>query len=213
VRYSRYFATSFVLDAPATLSDAEISIAQQPPDAVIVLGEAPAAVSRFISNVREYSKVPMVVVTDQAEFAARLLELGADDVVIAPARINELTARIKALIRRAVGTFSSNAAMTLTPGVYLHVRRRRLLIGERDLPLTNSEFRFMLALAREPGSIVTTREIAEAVWGTSYFANGDALRALIKRLRSKLGEARGIVCAEPGHGYYISDIQIQVDVS
>ena len=128
-----------------------------------------------------------------------MFEFGADDVVAFGIAIDELTARIKALVRRATGTFS-RGSQTIMPGVVLDTGRQRLQLGEREFALTGREFRFLLALSANPGNTVTFLDLAEAIWGTRL-RDDDALRALVKRLRVKLGEARPLVHAHYGIGY------------
>ncbi len=189
-----------VCDTPA---DAEIRCSHEPPDALVLLSEWPNFTRNFIANLRQFSRVPIMVVCELgAEPPSLILEAGADDVVPFGVTVDELTARVKALVRRAKGTFGRGGVQILGEGIHLHLGRQQLSIGERELSLTTREFRFMLALAADRGNTVTNGDLAEAVWGTRLYGE-DAIRALVKRLRTKLGDARGLLKAHYGVGYYL----------
>ena len=112
------------------------------------------------------------------------LELGADDYVTKPFELPELVARIKAVLRRSVagppeGTIAIDD-LEIDPGSF-SVRRR----GE-DVPLTATEFRLLLELARRPKQVFTRELLLELVWNYDYLGDSRLVDVAVQRLRAKI---------------------------
>ena len=156
-------------------------------------------------EVRRSSSLPIVMLTARADTADVVagLELGADDYVTKPFEPVELAARVRAVLRRALG--SGDAA-----GSVLHVRdvcvdegAFRALRGERELSLTTTEFRLLAELVRHAGLVLTREVLLERVWGYDYLGDSRLVDMAVMRLREKLGHTAGdgYVSTVRGVGY------------
>ncbi len=154
---------------------------------------------------RAESAVPILVLSGHGEerIKVRALDLGADDYLTKPFGIDELLARVRALLRRQ--TSASTTPETLAVGDFvvdldLHTAWQT---GTR-LDLTRREFDLLVYLLRHAGRIVTHRQLLAAIWGPEYDAETQYVRVFINRLRRKIEpdptHPRYIV-TEPGIGY------------
>ena len=138
-------------------------------------------------SIRRMSDVPIVMVTarDDTHDVVAGLEAGADDYLTKPFAPKELSARIRALLRR-VRTMEPGAAhlrfgdLEIVPeeGV---VRR----VG-REVHLTKTEFRLLVELASSPGRVLSREVLLERVWGYGYFGDGRLVDVHVRRLRTKV---------------------------
>jgi DNA-binding response OmpR family regulator len=129
------------------------------------------------------------------------LMLGADDYLAKPFAMSELSARLRALARRA----SRPRPPRLTWGdLWLEPARRTAGRGERDLELTNREFAVLEELMLEPGALVTAEELMERVWDDRLDPFSNAVRVTILTLRRKLGEPP-VIRTVPRAGYRLED--------
>jgi DNA-binding response OmpR family regulator len=137
-------------------------------------------------EIRRESQVPIVMLTARSELHDVVvgLELGADDYVTKPFELPELVARIKAVLRRsAVAPGESTISvgeLEIDPGGF-SVRRR----GE-EIPLTATEFRLLLELARRPKQVFTRELLLELVWNYDYLGDSRLVDAAVQRLRAKI---------------------------
>ena len=137
-------------------------------------------------EIRRESQAPIVMLTARSELHDVIvgLELGADDYVTKPFELPELVARIKAVLRRSVaGPTDETIAiddLEIDPGSF-SVRRR----GE-DVPLTATEFRLLLELARRPKQVFTRELLLELVWNYDYLGDSRLVDVAVQRLRAKI---------------------------
>ena len=149
---------------------------------------------------RARSAVPIIVVTARGEEADRVvgLELGADDYVVKPFGTRELIARIRAVTRRVHG---HDVEGPLRIGeLEIDERRRRVRRAEAEVELTPKEFDLLLALARDPGAVVTRRRLLEEVWNTSWYGSTKTIDVHVAALRRKLGDP-GLIETVRGVGF------------
>jgi two-component system, OmpR family, response regulator RegX3 len=149
---------------------------------------------------RSRSAVPIIVVTARGEEADRVvgLELGADDYVVKPFGIRELIARIRAVTRRAHGHDVEGPVRI--GGLEIDERRRSVKHEDVELDLTPKEFDLLLALARDPGAVVTRRRLLEEVWNTSWYGSTKTIDVHVAALRRKLGDP-GLIETVRGVGF------------
>ncbi len=134
--------------------------------------------------VREFSELPVIMVTARVEEIDRLLglELGADDYLCKPFSPRELMARIKAILRR-----SGSAAPARALGI--DEAARQASIHGKALDLTPSEFAILAALARRPGQVLSRAQLLDAARADSLDATDRAIDSHIKNLRRKIDAA------------------------
>jgi two-component system alkaline phosphatase synthesis response regulator PhoP len=133
-------------------------------------------------------RVPVIMLTARDEEPDRVagLELGADDYVSKPFSPRELTARVKAVLRRSSKPASADDVSTLGP-VTLARGAREVRIGDREIDLTQREFDLLEYLLRNAGQVVTRDELLEAVWGFVLPGQTRTVEVHMAQLRKKLG--------------------------
>jgi len=128
------------------------------------------------------------------------LKLGADDYVSKPFALEELVARVEAVIRRHRG---KGGARVVVGDVALDLSQGHASRGDRQLELTGIEFRILAALMRSPGQLVTYAQLAETVWAVTTGPESNSLEVHVSRIRQKLevgGAARQVQTVR-GLGY------------
>jgi two-component system KDP operon response regulator KdpE len=176
------------------------------PDAVLVdLGLPDRDGQEVIRSIREFSPVPMIVLSARTMESEKVLALdgGADDYVTKPFGSTELLARVRAALRRS-------ARSTQQPEM-LRIGELEINLGTREatgpagtLHFTPVEYRLLTCLARGHGLIVTQDQIIREVWGPDRVTDTRGLRSYVKLLREKIepdpARPRFLV-TEPGVGY------------
>lgn len=151
---------------------------------------------------------PILMLTVQRDEMDKVLglEMGADDYVTKPYGLRELLSRIRALLRRTYGEFSSRDANLLYVSDLVIDRGRGVVgRGNQMINLTPTEFRLLVFLAQHQGQALTRAQILDAVWG--YEADVDSERAVnvhIRRLREKIEfdpSTPSLILTVPGIGY------------
>jgi len=141
-------------------------------------------------KVREYSQVPIMMLTARSEEADRILglELGADDYVVKPFSPREVVARVKAILRRALPQEGAPERIEL-PGLTIDFSAHLVLAGGRPVALTPTEFRLLSEFASHPNPVLGRDVLLQRVWGfellPEYQRTGDTH---VKRLRAKLDQ-------------------------
>jgi len=143
-------------------------------------------------RVREFSAVPIIIVTarGQDQEKVRGLDLGADDYLTKPFSVDELLARVRAVLRRtqfsakesAQGLQTSISTGDLTIDYSQHLVTK----AGKEIPLTPTEYNIIAYLAQNAGRIITQDLLLEHVWGAEYLGESHMLQVNINRLRHKL---------------------------
>lgn len=154
-------------------------------------------------RLRRRSRIPMIVVTARGAEATRIaaLDAGADDYVLKPFGLGELTARMRAVLRRA-----GESGPTVVGPLWIDVPARQVRVAGEQVALTAREFDILACLALEPGRVVSREEIFDRVWDEHWYSPRRVLDVHIAALRRKLGVAalietvygRGFRLADPG---------------
>jgi two-component system, OmpR family, KDP operon response regulator KdpE len=156
-------------------------------------------------EVRKESQVPIIVLSVKGEEAIKVqaLDAGADDYVTKPFSMNELTARIRAALRRASVPEQPQLPAIEIGDFRIDVPARKVLVKTHEVHLTPKEFDLLVYLARHAGKVLTHRTLLSAVWGPNSVEQPEYLRVFIGQLRKKLeldNSAKYIV-TEPWVGY------------
>ncbi|MGI9624978.1 MAG: response regulator [Acidimicrobiales bacterium] len=138
-------------------------------------------------SIRRNSDVPVVMVTarDDTHDVVAGLEAGADDYLTKPFAPKELSARIRALLRRVRTTTPTTSQLEFGELHILPDQGMVTLDGE-EVHLTKTEFRLLVELASSPGRVFSREVLLERVWGYGYFGDGRLVDVHIRRLRTKI---------------------------
>ena len=138
-------------------------------------------------SIRRVSDVPIVMVTARADThdVVAGLEAGADDYLTKPFAPKELSARIRALLRRARSTDPSTPHMVFGDLEIIPEEGVVRLAGD-EVHLTKTEFRLLVELATNPGRVFSREVLLERVWGYGYFGDGRLVDVHVRRLRTKI---------------------------
>ncbi len=157
-------------------------------------------------RIREFSQIPIVMVTARGDELERVegLDAGADDYVTKPFSTRELTARVRAVLRRS-GPRNEHPEPEVRIGdLLVDFPRNGAFLSGRELNLTAIEYKLISYLARNAGRVVTPDQILENVWDRTYLGDTHLLQVHVARLRQKLGDdARNptYILTRPGIGY------------
>ncbi|MEO0494921.1 MAG: response regulator transcription factor [Actinomycetota bacterium] len=137
--------------------------------------------------IRRASDVPIVMVTARADThdVVAGLEAGADDYLTKPFAPKELSARIRALLRRARTVEPGSPQMTFGD-LEIIPDEGVVRLGGDEVHLTKTEFRLLVELATNPGRVLSREVLLERVWGYGYFGDGRLVDVHIRRLRTKI---------------------------
>jgi two-component system KDP operon response regulator KdpE len=139
-------------------------------------------------SIRSFSRVPIVVLSVKGDERAKVqaLDSGADDYVTKPFGMDELLARVRALLRRSERT-SQNTDEAFEIGDFIiEPHLRRVQVRGKEVRLTPKEYDLLLYFASNAERVLTHRAILEAVWGTNSSEQGEYLRVFVGQLRKKL---------------------------
>jgi DNA-binding response OmpR family regulator len=152
---------------------------------------------------RAYSKeaeVPVIMLTARVEDQDKILglELGADDYVTKPFNVRELTARVRAVLRRGQRA-ASEPDLLRAANIVLDRTKVLVTVGERDVELTRSEFELLAVLMSSPGRVFSRLDLLDRMSGDAYEGYERTIDVHIRNLRSKIE-------SDPKHPQYIETV-------
>ena len=160
-----------------------------------------------LKKIRQKSNVPVIMLTARGDDIDRIigLEFGADDYLAKPFNPRELTARIKAILRRARNDHSNVQQLSLG-GIDLNVRTRVATVGGKELTLTGTEFEILKFLLEVPGEVVSKEQLSERALGRRLLPYDRSIDTHISNLRGKLeraGNRNDTIQNQRGIGYLL----------
>lgn len=192
-------AHGFRLHEATTGKDGFIEIKARNPDLILLdLGLPDLDGTEMIRQVREWTQIPIVVLSarDQEQAKVAALDLGADDYVTKPFGVNELLARIRAALRHASRTSERGESVFALGDLKVDLGRRHVLVSEKEVHLTPIEYKLLTTLIRYAGKVLTHRQLLKEVWGPLHVDEGHYLRVYMRQLRNKLEKT-------PAHPRYL----------
>jgi two-component system KDP operon response regulator KdpE len=169
-----------------------------------------------IRRIRREAVTPIIILSARGDERDKIdgLEAGADDYLAKPFALDELNARIRAVLRRAGGPNADSAGCLRLGPIELDAVRHEVLVGGALVRLTPREFELLKVMLSNQGRVLTRARLLRAVWGLAYADESSYLHVYVNRLRRKLSAAlpeaagaslEGLIETEPGIGYRIAD--------
>jgi two-component system, OmpR family, KDP operon response regulator KdpE len=145
-----------------------------------------------------YPHLPIIMLTvrDEESDKVEALDAGADDYVTKPFQMRELTARLRAAIRRSKTVAAPSDAFLVIGDLRLSISRRRLERSQQEIRLTPKEFEMLRYLMEHAGRPIPHNRLLTTIWGPEYGNEREYLRVLINQLRKKIED-------DPAHPTYI----------
>lgn len=154
-------------------------------------------------ELRRDSDIPILMLTARGEDVDRIvgLELGADDYLGKPFHPRELTARVKAILRRAGGAPARERSGVVVGPLKIDWQRHEATLDDQPLQLRNKEFDLLRRLAEHEGIVLSREQLLETVWGYDYFGETRTVDVHVNQLRRKLTSDAIAIETVRGVGY------------
>ncbi len=158
-------------------------------------------------RIREFSSIPIIMLSAKVEDVDKVrgLKLGADDYLTKPFNIQELLARVEAVLRRTQSSDAVNTPSTFAcADISVDFVQRRVTVRGQEVALTLTEYKLLCQLVSNAGRVMLHRELLTKVWGAEYQDELQYLRAYILHLRQKIEDdphQPKYVLSKPGIGY------------
>jgi two-component system KDP operon response regulator KdpE len=187
---------------------------QARPDLVLLdLGLPDTDGIAIVRQVRRDATTPIIILSarDLEKDKVAALDAGADDYLTKPFGMEELHARLRAAMRRALGPTADPAGSAHIGPLRLDPIRRRVTVDDREVHLTPREYELLKTLLANAGRVASRARLLRAVWGAEYAEEGHYLHVHVGAIRRKLADAdpegrlNGLIVAEPGIGYRVRD--------
>lgn len=160
----------------------------------------------WCSRIRQVSKVPIIFISSAADNMNIIMavNMGADDFIAKPFDMSVLMAKINAMLRRTYD-FTGTSPMLEHRGAVLNTGDNTLTFEGKEIPLSKNEYRILLTLLENKGSVVSRERLMERLWQTDSFVDENTLTVNVGRLRKKLDGAglSGFVETRFGVGYLV----------
>lgn len=143
---------------------------------------------RVCREIRAESNIPIIMLTAKGETFDKVLglEMGADDYIVKPFEAKELSARIRAVLRRYEAKPESSGGDVSFPGLYISLTNYELRVGEEEMDVPPKELELLYFLASHPNRVFTREQLLEQVWDFDYYGDSRTVDVHVKRLREKL---------------------------
>jgi len=197
-----------VLEAKSGEEGISEAASQRPELIILDLGLPDLSGAKVLKRIREWSQVPVLILTvqDSEDDKVALLDAGADDYLTKPFGVPELLARLRVLERHGRG--ASSEPIQAVGDLEFDFSAHLVKLGGKELKLTSTEYDFLKILALNAGKVVTQRQILKEVWGPNAVEHTHYLRIYAGQLRKKIEEDPSNpvrIITEPGVGYRLKE--------
>jgi two-component system KDP operon response regulator KdpE len=166
-----------------------------------------------IRRIRREATTPIIILSAREDERDKIggLEAGADDYLTKPFAMDELNARIRAVLRRAAGPDADSEGRLRLGPIELDAVKREVRVSGEPVRLTPREYELLKVMMSSQGRVLTKGRLLRAVWGLAYTDESAYLHVYVNRLRRKLSAAspstslEGLIETEPGIGYRVAD--------
>lgn len=207
-------AQGYVVDQAENGKNGLAVLATQGADLVILdIGLPDLDGHEVLRELRQWSQVPVIMLTVRADESEKVsaLDAGANDYVTKPFGIQELMARIRALLRAATVGAEHDSPVYAFDALRIDLARREVSVEGHPASLTRKEFALLALLARNAGRVVTQPQLLRELWGPTHEEDTHYLRILVAKLRQKLGDdaaAPRWIITEPGVGLRLREHRV-----
>jgi two-component system KDP operon response regulator KdpE len=205
-------AQGYRLVEAATGKDGLLQAATAQPDLIILdLGLPDIDGVDLTRQIREWSKVPIIIVSARGKEQDKVvaLDAGADDYLTKPFGVGELLARLRVALRRRSANPSDGSPVFENGDLKVDLARREITLAGKPVHLTPNEYRLLSILVQHAGRVLTHRQLLKEIWGPGSSQETHYLRVYMNQLRQKIevdpAQPRYLL-TEPGVGYRLSDL-------
>jgi two-component system, OmpR family, phosphate regulon response regulator PhoB len=183
---------------------------QQNPDLILLdlmlPGMLGTEVCKLLKKAEETAQIPVIMLTAKGEEIDKVVgfEVGADDYVVKPFSIRELTLRVKAVLRRSASEGESDAIINIGT-VTIDTSRHVVAVNGEEITFTSTEFKLLHTLVKRWGRVQSRDVLLRDVWGYNYVGDTRTVDTHITRLRTKMGEAGDMIKTVRGFGYKLEE--------
>lgn len=196
-----------VAEADTAANAIKVLTVDKPDLVVLDLGLPDMDGLEVISRVREWSQVPILVLSIRADESDKIaaLDRGADDYITKPFGMGELMARIRAALRHRQQAEGETDEPVIALGeITVDLSKRLVTRQGQPIKLSKKEYELLRVLASHPGKVMTHQQLLREIWGDAYVEETQYLRVYVGQLRQKLEADPGrphLIVTEPGVGY------------
>lgn len=150
------------------------------------------------------NNVPVIFLTakDTENVILTGFSLGADDYITKPFSVNELTARVKAVLKRTNTARGKNQSIAKFGDLEIDTARKRVIVDDKKIDLTKKEYEILKLLADNPAKVFSREDLLRVIWGADVIVTDRTVDVNITRLRSKLGRFGQNLKNKTGYGYF-----------
>lgn len=162
-------------------------------------------ICKKVKSNRSWRDIPILMLTAKSEEddIVKGLEIGADDYMVKPFSTRELTARVKAILRRIQPDEDAASRIIIRDDFIVDLNRHQVIAGDRKIQLTRTEFTILTALAERPGWVFSREKLLSRLWGDEKFVIDRTIDVHIKNMRDKLGKYAQLIHNVRSVGYKI----------